>query len=253
MDGIRKINTWSELPFYLDEKEWGKLRSSWEEAPGVFYVSTELSEDIGMGRELYVVTRAGTPCVISPEVAERGTEVGDVRVFEYQGADSLYNLVRYELTRYQTVHGLPRVSSNESLYCMAAYYGEYFPWYFGGVIPPRDTPRGLTVRTKKVGEGLFFLETEQCQWLLAVSYPIWDSELSQFVQELGETWDDGLATRAVETQYLFFTCDCCVPAIYELTAYGERAELLAYVGGREALEKQLREQFPQYAQELPRR
>ncbi len=216
MEDSRIFTHWDDLPFELDEDRWGRLHEAREECPGVYYLCTAPREGEGLGRELYVVTRAAVPAVISPEVIVHGIKAGDVWVFVYTGAESIYNLVKYEILRYRTRCGLPIEEADGSLYCAAVYCAEYFPWYFGGTIPPRSTPYGLTVRVKKAGEGVFFLETDQCRWVLAVSFPIWDSELSEAAKRLGVPGGDALSARVREARYLFFLRERCAPAIYEL-------------------------------------
>jgi len=246
METGNEIYSWDKLPFELDENRWGKLNRAVEECPGVYYVSV-IPEGKRLGRELYVVTSAATPSIISPEVAALGIDVGDVRIFEYADIDSVYNLVKFEIMRYRVQHGLPAGEGNETLYSAAMYYGEYFPWYFGGTIPPRDTPFGLTVRTKKAGEGLFFLETEHCRWSLAVSFPIWNTELSEYTKGLGMICNDDLSELANESRYLFFPRERCAPAVYELLDNPDHKGLEAFIKSRQALETCLWEHFPQNA------
>lgn len=221
MKSGNEICSWDSLPFRLDENRWGKLENAVEECPCVYYLCTD-GENESLFRELYVVMKAATPMIISPEVIARGVREGDVWVFEYEDIDSVYYLVRYEITRYRVKCGLP---TRDSLYGLAVFDAEYFPWYFGGTIPPRNTPFGLTVRVKKVDEGLFFLETDQCRRLLAVSYPIWNTELSEDTVELGVFCDDDLAAQAQESRYLFFPKERCEPAIYELSGNPNRQGL----------------------------
>ncbi len=213
MERKDEVYSWDKLPFRLDEDCWGKLESAVKECPGVYCVCTD-GENESLFRELYVVMKAATPMIISPEVIARGVREGDVWVFEYEGVDSVFHLVGYEITRYRVKCGLP---TRDSLYSLAVFDAEFFPWYFGGTIPPRNTPFGLTVRVKKADEGLFFLETDQCRRLLAVSYPIWNTELSEETVELGVFCDDDLAAQAQESRYLFFPKERCEPAIYELS------------------------------------
>ncbi len=248
MDDNAVFHSWLDLPFALDEDCWGELDEAVEEGPGVYYVRTVVEVE-PLGRELYAVTAAATPSVISPEVLARGVKAGDVWVFLYTGADSVFNLVKYELTRYRTKRGLPLGPGDGSLYCAAVYCAEYFPWYFGGTIPPRETPFGLTVRVRKAGEGLFFLETDQCRWVLAVSFPIWDSELSEAACALGTLGDDDLSRRVEESRYLFFPRERCAPALYELLDNPDHKGLKQFVRSKLVLEAHLWERFPAYAME----
>ncbi len=249
MDDSETFYRWTDLPFMLDENCWGKLNEVTEECPGVYYVCTMPEDGKGMGRELYVVTRAATPSIISPEVIARGIETENVWVFEYIDIDSIYNLVKYEIMRYRVKHGLDLEEVDSALYCSAIYNAECFPWYFGGTIPPRSTPFGLTVRVKKAGEGLFFLETDQCRWVLAVSFPIWGAELSETARGLGTLGNDDLSIEVKEACYLFLPRERCAPAIYELLDSPDHKGLALFIKSKQVLETYLWEHFPEYALE----
>lgn len=235
-----------ELPFELNVDCWGELNEAIEACPGVYHVCTSPRGEEDFVRKLYVVTRAAVPSVISPEVIAHGIAVGDVWVFEYTTTDSIYNLVKFELMQYRVRNKLPIDRTEGSFYGTAVYCAEYFPWYFGGTIPPRNTPLGLTIRVKKAGEGLFFLETDRCQWVLAVSFPIWDLELSEYTKSLGMICNDGLSARAEESRYLFFAEEVCVPAIYELLLNPDHNGLRAFIESKEKLTAYLQEHFPEY-------
>jgi len=249
METKNEIGSWDQLPFKLDEEHWGKLKTVVEACPGVYYVHTGASVKGFLGRELYVVTKAAIPSIISREVAVRGIEVGDARIFENEDSDSIYNLVDYELMRYCVKNGLPIEKEKGSLYGAAVDGAQYFPWYFGGTIPPRSTPFGLTVRVKKAGEGLFFLETDQCRWVLAVAFPIWSVDLTEQARELGWIGDDDLSKRVEEARYLFFPKERCAPAIYDLLEYSEYKGLLHFIKSKQVLETHLWTYFPEYALE----
>lgn len=240
MDECKTVYHWDDLPFKLDEEIWGALREVAEAAPGVYSVYMDPKPGEHLGRELYAVSEEAVPAVISKEVADRGTEVEGARVFVYEGAESLYNLVEYEVMRYCAKEGRPFREDRGSLYCAAVYNGEFFPWYFGGTIPPRDTPFGLTVRVKKADEGLFFLETDQCRWVLAVSYPIWNAELSAPVRRLGAFCGDTLSLRAEESRYLFFPVEHCANAVYELWESSDHTGLRQFVRSKQSLEEHIR-------------
>ena len=48
---------------------------------------------------------------------------------------------------------------------------------------PLHTPRGNTVRHKRLLNGVYWIETDQCRELLAVCYPIGQGDLPVMVQE----------------------------------------------------------------------
>ncbi len=246
MDDTRGFQRWQDLPFTLDEEKYGKLNDAAEEAPGVFFLCTERPGRM-LGQEYYVVTPQAVPSVISPEVADCGIADGEIRIFEYRTHTDPYKLVEHEVIRYRVKHGLPLKVANDSLYCSFVYCAEYFPWYFGGTIPPTYTPFGLTIRVKKADEGIFFLETDQCRWVLAVSYSIWDSELSKYTKALGTLCTDSLSMEVPESQYLFIPREFCATAIYELMDSQYHKGLLNFVRSKEAVESHLWKDYTAYA------
>lgn len=242
----RKTHSQNNLPFKLDEAQWGTINEVTEKCPGVYGVCTDPTEGRYAGRKLFAVTSAAVPSIISQEVIDHGIKAGDAWVFEYTGPDSIYNLVRFEVTQYRVKRGLPPDESEDTLHSFSVYYGEYFPWYFGGTIPPRNTPFGLTIRVKKASEGLFFLETDQCRWVLAISFPIWYCELTPYVTKLGTLCDDDLSTRVTLSRYLFIPIERCAPAIDELLQGPDHKGLQQFVRSKEALDAALQKHFPEY-------
>ncbi len=246
MDDNKSIYHWEDLPFALDEARWGTINEVTEKCPDVYGVCTDPTEGRYAGRKLFVVTSAAVPSIISQEVIDHGIVAGDAWVFEYTGPDSIYNLVRFEVTQYRVKRGLPPDEGEDTLHSFSVYYGEYFPWYFGGTIPPRNTPFGLTIRVKKAAEGLLFLETDQCRWVLAVSFPIWYCELTPYVTKLGTFCDDDLSTRVIQSRYLFIPIERCAPAIDELLRDPDYKGLQQFVRSKKALDAVLQKYFPEY-------
>lgn len=246
MDDIRIFYRWQDLPFAWNEEKYGKLEDAAEEAPGVFFLCTERPGSV-LAREYYVVTPQAVPFIISPEVADCGIADNKIRIFEYRSPTDPYKLVAHEVMRYRVKHGLPLTETGSSLYASSVYCAEYFPWYFGGTIPPTHTPFGLTIRVKKADEGIFFLETDQCRWVLAVSYPIWDSELSEYTGTLGTVCTDDLSAKVPESRYLFIPRELCATAIYELMGSRDHKGLLNFVRSKETVESHLWKYHTPYA------
>lgn len=81
-----------------------------------------------------------------------------------------HRIVRYELYKYRLQHGLP-LPEQSALRDTAVYGMELHPEYFGPYPVPLHTPRGNTVRHKRLLNGVYWIETDQCRELLAVCYP----------------------------------------------------------------------------------
>lgn len=216
-----------------------------EECPGICYLALQ-NESSSICREFYTVIPDGIPAVISQETLSYGIHSGDFYIFEKGSARSGYELVEYELKRYRIQKNLYTPDDLESIYCKAVYTAELYPEYFGGLLPPRLTPFGLTVRVKKAGEGVFFLETTQCIWLLALAYPVWEGDLSSYAKDLAEQYESCEAKEAPEAEYYFYRLERSLPALYELLALEEYQGLLQFIAGKDTLEALLYQKFSKY-------
>lgn len=224
------------------DEVWGEIKSMEEVCPGVFYLTTNRPGHI-ICREMYAVM---PDSIISEEALAYGESAdGGLHIFEYEVDGSGWELVHYELLRYQAKHGIP-IDETDSLYCSAIYAADRYPAYFGGLIPPRITPWGLTLRYKKAAEGIFFLETDHCEWVLALSYPIWSVELSDVAKHLGKQCSLDKQMGEEEAEYLYFKRDACAPPIYELLDSSEYKGLFKFIRSKEVLETHLSRWFPEY-------
>lgn len=231
-------------PFRLS-KDMGQIRNVELRCPGVYYVATT-GEHGHAGREHYVVLREAVPDIISLEVLGYGKPTEDgAYEFEHEVEGSGWELVDFEMERYKVKQGIP-FENGESIYASAIYHADRYPEYFGGHIPPRTTPWGLTIRWKKASEGIFFLETDHCEWVLALAQPFWSIDLSGIVQELGEECEADLQLGEEEAVYRYFKGSDMAPAIFELLDFDDHRGLLDYIHSKEALETYLYTHCPEY-------
>ena len=232
------------MAFQIEEETWGQVRRVSREGPGVYYLATA-GGDMLLGREFYAVTEEAVPEVISPEALAYGVRDGAVYLFEHEKEGGGWPIVSFEVTRYLTRHGLP-LGDHDSIYNEAIFAAEQYPEYFGGLLPPRDTPYGLTTRVKRVAEGVFFVETVQCRWLLALAYPTWKTSIADAAEAFGELCRSD-ASLPEEAQQLFFRRERCTPAIYELLQYYGYECFRPFLRSREVLETAIYQQCPEYA------
>ena len=233
-----------KLPFQLSE-DMGAVRNVELRCPGVYYVVTSAGP-YHVAREHYVVLQDAVPSIISPEVIAYGRPAGGgTYEFEHEVMGSGWELVEFEIIRYKTKRGIAP-KNDESLYATAIYEADRYPEYFGGHIPPRMTPWGLTIRWKKASEGIFFLETDRCEWVLALAQPFWSIDLSDVVQGYGEECEADLQLGAEEAVYRYFRGKGMAPAIFELLDYEDHRGLLGYIHSKEALETYLYDHCLEY-------
>jgi len=234
------------LPFQLVQEQWGVITFIEEECPGVYYLGTSMRTPDCAGREMYAVLPTAVPDIISNEALAYGKDADGVYLFEYGVENNGWDIIQYEILRYKAKAGL-EIKDTESLYCTAIYSADVYPEYFGGLLPPRCTPWGLTVRTKKAQEGVYFLETDRCEWVLALAHPIWDIELSEAVQSMGVLCDHDRSMGEEYAQYRYFKRDKCAPAIYELLTHSGFENLRNFIKSQEVLEAHVYQQNMEYA------
>lgn len=205
------------LPFEVDETRLGTLVTAKECCPGVYYLATKRDKRLFCD-EYYAVVENYDGKAISKETIFYGKLSNGAYYFEYGRDNSGWDLVEFELLRYQIKYGTSVWGlTDDDLYCRAIYAAELYPDYFGSYIPPRLTPYGQTLRYKTVTNGIYFLETDQCVWLLAICYPIWEGGISDVARCRGKICKETQALAGEQFNYLFFTADCCASVIYELS------------------------------------
>lgn len=172
-----------DLPFDLTA-ELGEVNRAELLSPGVYFLAGKKGAHYP---EMYVVT-ANAPA-ISEKAWGYGQELPghpDLRIYELDQPGSGRYIIDFELRRYRIKCHLPEVEGEDSLYTAALYGAEEHPDYFGAFPVPSLTPRGYTVRHKTILNGVYWLETDRCEEMLAVCYPIWQADITIPEQRQGE-------------------------------------------------------------------
>jgi hypothetical protein len=183
---------------------------------GVYYV-VALDPEMTQPHEYYIVDGA---CEwLTAEAAEYGHRLQHHPMFLAYGADSPDDgrpIVEYEMNRYLVRNGLPAIDECRLL-DIVTFGREYYPEYFGDYPVPAVTPRGATLRYVSISKGAFLIETDQIQKVLAICYPVWACELSEYAKEESEMLEYDLERGIHETEgYLFFPESSACLALYEL-------------------------------------
>lgn len=208
----------NDLPFDLSA-ELGEVVAAELKSPGVYYIATRKAGDIPECPEVYVVT-ADAPA-ISEKARTYGQEFPghpDLRVYDTLQPKSGRYIIDFEIRRYQIKCHLPEIEDEESLYTAALYGAEEHPDYFGAFPVPSFTPRGFTVRHKTILNGVYWLETDRCEEMLAVCYPIWQGDITVPEQNQGEQLEyDQIHGIDNTLGYLFFSKQNSIIPLYELS------------------------------------
>ena len=189
------------------EDSFGEILSLEEECPGVYYLTARKEELDLIPQAYYIVDKNAQ--AISARAKEYGQPIEGIPGFLSFSIDDLKSgqkIIAYEILRYQVRARLP-TGLAESFYEFSLYAAEYHPDYFGAYPAPLLTPRGHTVRHQTIANGIFLLETDQGEDLVAFCQPFWEM-LSSYTRSRGK-----LAQGAAEDKtYLFFTrADSCLP------------------------------------------
>ena len=248
--GAQKQFTVLELSFQFPaavEKQYGKIHDAEDLGAGVYYISTYLPEDRYAGGEYFLVT-ADSPA-ISDAAHAYGILLPTNPVTYLYSCEDYFEKGRWvvssELHKYLTDQGIP-LPDGESLQNDVARGMEVCPEHFGEFPIPTETPWGAPVQADKVGNGVFWLKTEQEGWVLSVACPVYD-DINLDVQKRSLTMQVGLTKWAGNTcPYQFYPyCASCLLLLelIEFTNPGWAGKF-----SMPAIKNAILESFPEYAE-----
>lgn len=203
----------------VDVSELGELCSADLECPGVYHLAVRPEADESMFPIEYYLVLDNTP--ISKEARGYGTplENGQGLVFPLEQEGSGAKVIEYEIYKYRVSHNLP-LPGGESLHSCAVYAAELYPEYFGMLPVPTLTPWGYTTRHHTLASGIYWIETDRCEEILAVCHPVWESDLSDSVLRCARQTDYD-TERGIDYTlgYQFFSKEVSCAAVFELLPY----------------------------------
>ena len=191
------------------ESELGKLIYKDELCPGVLYLAYG-GED-GIGHEFLMVDKE-TPNISATAKAYGAALAGvdGVICFDANDDRSGKDIVYYEARRYCVQHGIP-LKENDSLLDNAIWIQDLYPEYFGMIPCPVVTPKGRMTRYITISNGVFGIETETGDRIVAFAYVVWVDSVSEDSLSLRlKTKDNGKYAYAYYSE-----ADSCVP-LFEL-------------------------------------
>ena len=190
------------------------IHTEWQ-CPGVWYVANEGNGFIA--GEYYIVEH-DTLC-ISDAAKLHGTYLAnhpDLLLYDLLDPEGGKGIIQYEIARYRKQHGLP-LSDDNPLLATAVYAMETNPEYFGSYPAPIQTPHGILTRYQTIANGIFVLETDECERMIAICYPLWDTTLTEYTIAFGEqTAYDRQHGIDNTLGYLFFPVKHGCLALFEL-------------------------------------
>lgn len=226
---------------YFDalEAELGPIIMTEQLCPGVCYLAVKY-ENEGLIREYYAVT--DTP-VISQAAKAYGHRTAGLWLFPMEADTGGWRVVRYEINKYLQKNGLPL---EQPLLDLALFAAEFTPEYFGAYPVPYHTPNGRTTRHWVLANGIYWVETDQCEEILTACYPIWSAELSGWVERMGRHLPVDEAGGVHQSRgYIFFPAQLSSIPLYELMQ--TRPEWEGSVIDKPALMNAIWAELPEYA------
>ena len=228
-----------ELPFEVDEEKLGVFLGAELICPGLYLVGTKHGG-------CFVVLKERAENIFSSEAMAYGMEDGNAVFFPCHDGQYGDQVIRYEVGRHMALLGRHTLPLYDSPHTQAFYGAKEASEYFGAPVPPVDTPHGRMTRYLELDKGIFMLETEQFEQMLAVCYPIWDEELTSTARALAEMTEYDRSTGMNLTMgYLFFSRKLCAAPLYELMQ--DHSELGKHIVSEPALISAIWAHCPAYA------
>ena len=205
-----------EFPYSYIWDDLGEIRDTEELCPGVYYVSA-VKEETQIGYEYYIADRETSSLTAQAKAfGEPLPNHPELLSYLLGGSENGRLIVRFEAERYRILHKLPPLE-HSSILTTATFGAEHHPEYFGAYSVPHLTTKGRMVRYRQIMWGVFAIETETCERLIAVCYPLWTCDLSDHTADLGNMTAHDLDRGVNESMgYLFFSEIPGCLAIFEL-------------------------------------
>lgn len=218
------------------ENELGPIVEKEQICPGIYLLSVKEDDEL-LPRDYYAVMEESP---IPLKAKSYGRKLSGLWLFSAD--DEECQIIKYEAAKYRTQNHLPL---DEPLRATAFFAAQSFPDYFGAFPVPLHTPRGVSVQHWVLDNGIYWIETDQCEEVLAVCYPVWSSELSNVAEKLGEQTEYDKAHNIENTLgYIFFPLKIsCIP-LYELMR--SRPEWAGLVIDKQALMNAIWDAAPEY-------
>lgn len=209
---------WGQAAIDALDQAVGKITRVECYADGIYYIGAHKEDSASCFAAEYYVVENDTK-IISAQAKAYGTPIegcSDLLLFQAEVEGKGFKIIEFELARYRVANHIP-LDPLESPYDIALFAAEDYPDYFGPYPAPTVTPFGNLLRYISLENGIIWMETDGEGWALALSYPIWASDLTPLAIALGKQTERDAALGIEKTMgYLFFSeRDSCIP-LFEL-------------------------------------
>ena len=239
---------WGQAAIDALDQAVGKITRVECYADGIYYIGAHKEDSASCFAAEYYVVENDTK-IISAQAKAYGTPIegcSDLLLFQAEVEGKGFEIIEFELARYRVANHIP-LDPLESPYDIALFAAEDYPDYFGPYPAPTVTPFGNLLRYISLENGIIWMETDGEGWALALSYPIWASDLTPLAIALGKQTERDAALGIEKTMgYLFFSeRDSCIPLFELLVDHPalQKAEIIDFA----ALMNAIWVYHPQYA------
>lgn len=234
----------SSFPYAGIEADLGEI-TAWEQFCGDIYRVTAICPDNLLPDEYYIFP-ANTQ-ILSAAAKAYGSPLSsrpELLSVLHNVTGSGSTVIHYEVLRYLTRNKLPFPEGEDNYHVVAVYGMESNPEYFGAYPVPLITPHGYMLRYKVIFNGMFALETELGDRMVAIAYPIWADDLSDYTLQFGLKAFPDMAQDIHRTYgYLFFSEETACLALLELSrSYEYPADIINMA----AVKNTVFQNFPDY-------
>ena len=182
----------------------------------MYYVSA-LGENAPFAVEYYIAEK-DTKC-LSDEAKKYGnalSEHPELLTYRLDEPESGAAIVKYECQKFCISHDLP-LPDKDDILTTVVFGRENYPEYFGDYPVPLVTPKGNSLRYERLMRGVYIIETDRGELVIAVAYPIWSCDFSEYTLKRGEKTEYD-STHGIDNTlgYLLFSEHAGALEIYEL-------------------------------------
>ena len=234
----------NEFPYEYIEDDLGEIKS-WEQFCGDIYLITALEPNMLLPDEYYVFPK--DTAILSDTAKSYGAPLPNhpellAVILGSTGSGS--TAIHYEGLRYKIQHSIPLPEHDNDIQAVSVYGMEDTPEYFGCFPAPLDTPHGAALRYLQIINGVFAVETVQGDRMIAIAYPIWEGDLTDYTKQYGLKAFRDLTKGIYKTYgYLFFREDTGCLALFELSQSHDLPESII---NRAALMNAVFQHYPEY-------
>lgn len=205
---------------YLREicDEIGKVRSFGWQCLGTYYINIDNNKNPFVKEFSIVEKKTESISIVAKAYGKPLASHPDILLYQIVDVSGDRAVIQHEIAKYRVRSDL-HLFNDESLHTLEVYGADLNPEYFGAFLAPIITPHGLTPGYEAIVDGVYALETDCVETMIAICYPIWNANVSDYTMKYAEQTDSYLYQGLHSTtRYIFFSEEHGVLALLELVS-----------------------------------